>query len=106
MLIKTCLLTAALLANFVMAPGAAPEPTAADATVWSLQDNTTEITGALGAYVLASDGFTYFMLGDVLLRMPTKNFPDPIPEFGTKLKATGCTPDTDGTADYVCTGLS
>lgn len=68
------------------------------------QDNST-ITGAISDVIFGNDGYTYFILGGKLLKMKTANFPDPIPAEGTKMTATGCTPDPDWDGGYICTGL-
>jgi hypothetical protein len=104
MILKSILLAASLCVGLSVAPSAKAQLSAVNAVI-TAQDATQDITGKLGAYVHSSDGWTYFMLGNVLLKIPTANFPSPNPEFGTTLKATGCVPDPTGNVDFICSGL-
>lgn len=102
MILKSILLAASLCVGLSAALTTEVQSAEVNAATSATQDDSTVISGHLGAYVLGSDGWTYFMLDNVLLRIQTKHFKNPVPEFGTMMWATGCKPDTSGTADYVC----
>lgn len=71
----------------------------------SLQDDDQDKSTISGKFYLHSiaDGYVYFSLNGVPIRMLESQFPNPIPPNGTPMTATGCTQDKDG--GYTCTGL-
>jgi hypothetical protein len=106
MIVKSALLTASLCIGAWVAPATVVKPSDACA-VASTEDGTgLIISGALGAYVHGPYGYTYFMLGDLLIRIPTSAFPYPAPEFGTYLFAYQCWPVNYGGVDYACSSVS
>ena len=100
MLFQSLVVAAGLVLGMVSAPSASVS-NARDAQV--AQDVT--ITGKIYDVIHGSDGYTYFLLDDKPMAMKTTAFPDPTPAEGTKMTATGCTPDPSGWG-WICTGLS
>ncbi|MBI1381126.1 MAG: hypothetical protein GC161_08565 [Planctomycetaceae bacterium] len=70
-----------------------------------LQDDDQDKSTISGKFYLhgMADGYIYFSLDGVPVRMLESQFPTPIPANGTPMTATGCTQDKDG--GYTCTGL-
>lgn len=68
-------------------------------------DDDQDPTSMTGKFHLwgAGDGYIYFSVNGVPVRMLEANFPNPIPPNGTTVTVTGLTQDSDG--GYTCTGI-
>lgn len=91
------------LCSFVSSPDATGGvDSATRSTAFDDDRDPTTITGVFRQYGMV-DGYIYFSLNGIPIRMLEANFPNPIPANGTVLTATGCTEDRDG--GYTCTDL-